>query len=241
MLRLFPSFIAPTISKIIKKDEYDILKPQWILDCVEAFALLHPIQKYYFHATSTSKAREDFGDEDQPVVEDDNDKDEEEPDHSDIRPKRGSPIPSSKTLSSATADTETESEGEGEGEADKEDPEMTKWTKIGKGQEPSDETRRRLREIPDEGRDSDAEDSADDRRPTLGDVTESEESDAELDGWKKVRSEARERMAEGLSRRMVRRAINEYYPLLTSPRAKWMLILRKKSRLLIGIGFSSMM
>ncbi|KAG8950113.1 DNA ligase (ATP) [Tulasnella sp. 424] len=169
--------ITPAINKIIKNDEYDIFKPQWILDCVEAAALLHPTEKYYFHATTASRARDDFADDDDEPAS--GDEREEEEEDTKTKPEPSSSTSASRKRASSPADTETESEDEGL------DPEVAKWTKITKGQEPGDETKRRLREIPDEAQDSDAQDSADDRKPALGDVTESEESDAELDGWKK--------------------------------------------------------
>lgn len=191
--------MTPTINKIIKADEYDIFKPKWVFDCVEAGALLHPTEKYYFHATTSSRAREDFADDDELASGDE--KEGEEPEFK-SKPEQSSSVSASRKRASSPAETETESEG------DDLDPEMAKWTRITKGQEPSDETKSRLRGIPDDTRDSDAEDSADGRKPTLGDATESEESDPELDGWKKVRSEAREKVAEGLSRRMSEMDVN---------------------------------
>lgn len=161
---------------------------------MEAAALLHPTEKYYFHATTASRARDDFADDDDEPAS--GDEREEEEEDAKTKPEPSSSTAASRKRASSPADTETESEDEGL------DPEVAKWTKITKGQEPGDETKRRLREIPDEAQDSDGQDSADDRKPALGDVTESEESDPELDGWKKVRSEARAKVTEGLSRRM---------------------------------------
>ncbi|KAG8996742.1 DNA ligase (ATP), partial [Tulasnella sp. 427] len=192
--------ITPALNKIIKNDVYDVFKPQWILDCVDADALLHPTEKYYFHATTSSKDREDF--EDGHGAGNENEREEEEPDDKPAAETSSKPV--SRKPKSSPANTETESEGEDEGS----DPETAKWTKITKGQEPSEDTKRRLRAIPEEGNDSDAEDSDRNQKPTLGDITESEESDPELDGWNKVRTDARERVAEGLSRRMSEMDVN---------------------------------
>ncbi|KAG8934827.1 DNA ligase (ATP) [Tulasnella sp. 418] len=52
--------ITPPIKKVIEADEQDILKPQYILDCVKEGDLIHPSSKYYFHATTARKRAGDF-------------------------------------------------------------------------------------------------------------------------------------------------------------------------------------
>ena len=59
-------------------DEYDIFKPEWILNSVKEGQLVHPTEKYYFHATTTSKARGDFADDSIPEDEEMKTEDEEE-------------------------------------------------------------------------------------------------------------------------------------------------------------------
>jgi len=50
----------PEINRIIQKETYDIVRPQWILDCIQLDQLVPLSKKYFFHATPHRKETEEY-------------------------------------------------------------------------------------------------------------------------------------------------------------------------------------
>lgn len=54
----------PEINRIMQKDTYDIVRPQWILDCIQQRQLVPLSKKYCFHATRRRTETQEYNHED---------------------------------------------------------------------------------------------------------------------------------------------------------------------------------
>ncbi|KIY47685.1 ATP-dependent DNA ligase [Fistulina hepatica ATCC 64428] len=59
------------VRTIIRKNVHDIIKPAWIIDCIEQKQLLPLHKKYFFHATDARKTTEEYGGDDGETTDED--------------------------------------------------------------------------------------------------------------------------------------------------------------------------
>ncbi|KAJ7634099.1 DNA ligase IV [Mycena polygramma] len=152
------------LQNYIKKDIYDVIRPQWIKDSITLGEPAPLLKKYFFHATSSRIESEDYDggdDEDETKMDDaeagsstaklEDDEDKTEDDEDDVQPKV---------------------------EAEEVDPLLADWFKIEKDEK---------KPIP-SGRDSDSETENDSDNADVA----NEEPDDDLDDWLKIKPAPKE-------------------------------------------------
>ncbi|KAI0766955.1 DNA ligase 4 [Trametes elegans] len=104
------------IKLIVNKGVCDIIRPQWILDCVAQEEIVPLTKKYFFHATARRKETDEYGMEDSDT--------EEEPDEEGGPSQSMAPPVSRKSSSPSHAESSPEDKVEA-------DPSLAEWFDVG--------------------------------------------------------------------------------------------------------------
>jgi len=145
------------IKMIVNKGKHDIIKPSWILDSIKKGSLVKMSKKYFFHATDSRQASDEYEDESET-------EDEGEPEPE----KEAAPVPSQAT-SSKTVSTQDEPVAEEDG--------LSEWFKVA----PKDASE----EADDSETESETENDSD-NEDVLVVPEDAAAEDAEDDDWLKV-------------------------------------------------------